>query len=1113
MKPGFFVRVSIAFSLLGCFFNRSTVYGQFQDFESNFLIVNHPEEFLADWSANEVRTTAARVFQAPGEGRSGSRALGVQPISSFKGEIYTRLFPDNFSDPKIAFFAKSRQNGSGNRPADVSIWFSALGYEEFSFSVPVGDENTFSNQNSDYRLFEIPIPEDFKNLEELFVKIEVKFGSGTGSAARFFMDDFGIYNGDEIVDPIRVKHAHLLDPYSIELVFNREIQKPVSGQVKVFGHTILNLLHPTDTTLHILSEQAFESSKIFLLLENFKDGEEMITPELKVEIDNHGIDLGEVLLTSSKTIQVSFSQIFLESSVSRTSHFQVNGKHPNTVEVMENNFQVQLDFNEDFQLEDVLRVEALNIQNAKGDFGKNILVTSLIYRDYIESLYLSEQDELMIFHEVDLDINLIHASTFFIEDASEFLFDVQFPQPSQIQLKSNILFEEGPVYSIQIPTRLSKRGFPIHASKREFVWDKTPPELVNVIPLEENKILLVFSEPLDPVYAGITSLYSIGDNHPVNLIFQDNDTQFILTWGFDFQPGKTYTLVIEKSADLNGNFSENLVFDFQYAPAPQLAFKGIVINEVMAAPRAGNSLPNTEYVELYNTGDRPIYLGGLQLANSRRETTLPSAVLDPKSYIILVPRARTHEFEKHGKVIGLTNWPTLLNSADQVKLIDVNGSVIDSLNYSTSSYGGSTFAQGGYSLEIANPYLVCYLPTNLKTSQDEKRGTPGKVNSVYEATPDLSAPKFLNSRWLGDNKVKLSFSKILGQNIQNIEWSFSPNLTVLSSYIGANPSDILLEFAENLIEGVKYHVFIKNLRDCSGNLLDENEKVWMVVPSTALEGDLIINEVLFNPRTSAPKFVEIYNRSEKFINLKDWKLANLNSNGEIANRRILFNEDFIMEPFSFLVFTTDAEKLKQEYPRSNASRFVSYSSLPSYPISSGHVLFLNPEENIEERFSYSGRMHHPLLKETRGVSLERISASAPIDDPNNWQSASASEGYATPGYRNSQVFDGQEEFGIEIHPKVFAPDMPGQSAFVTISYKMNQPGKNASMRIYSIAGNLIREICQNAIWGSEGFYLWDGTDISGRKVRPGHYIIWIELFDLEGNVSQIKKTVVVGTFF
>jgi hypothetical protein len=764
-------------------------------------------------------------------------------------------------------------------------------------------------------------------------------------------------------------------------------------------------------------------------------------------------------------------------------------------------------------LESTLEIEAQNIQNAKGEFGDGHLLQSIVYKDQIESIYLTEQDVLMIFQTIDLDTTSVSAESFFIEDADEYLFDLNFPQNSQIQLKSNKLFEEGPVFNIHIPARRSKRGLPIHASKRPFLWDRTPPELVNITPLDKNKILLVFSEALDRVYAGITSFYTIDGSNPVEVLFQNKENQLILAWDFEFESEKKYTLQIAKSADLNGNFREGYSFEFQFMSLAQVAFREIVINEVMAAPRPGNSLPNAEYVELYNTGDRPIYLGGYQLANSRRETTLPSAVLEPKSYLILVPRARIADFEKYGKVVGLGNWPSLLNSGDQVKLRDSRGNMIDSLHYSTASYGGSTYAQGGYSLEIANPYLTCFLNSNLKASLHEKRGTPGKVNSVYEITPDLTPPTFLKSLWLGNNAVKLSFSKYLNQNIGIVEWSFHPNLSLANSFVGENPSDIILEFEENLKEGYKYIVTIKNLRDCSGNLFDHSEEVWMVVPSIAEKGDIILNEVLFNARSNAPKFVEIYNRSEKFINLKDWKLANLNSYGETANRRILFQEDFILEPFSFMVFTTDAEKLKQEYPRSKESRFRSYSSLPSYPISSGNVLLLNPDESIEERFSYSDRMHHPLLRETKGVSLERISAKASANDPVNWQSASASEGYATPGYRNSQVFEGQEGVGIEINPKVFAPDIPGQAAFVTISYKMEHPGKNASMRIYNIAGGLIREICQNAIWGNEGFYLWDGTDINGRKVRPGHYIVWIELFDLDGNVSQIKKTVVVGTFF
>ena len=1108
----FIKRVCIAFAILGLP-HQIKSFAQVQDFESSFRIVDHPQEFLPDWSANEVRSTAARVFQSNSEGRFGSRALGVQPISSFTGVIYTHFHPQDFIAPKVAFYAKTRQNGTGSRPAMVRIFFSKSGFEQWDYSFPVGDASSFPNQNTDFRLFEIPVPVSLRGEERIFIKMEVVYGPGTGSAARFFMDDFGVYNADEVVDPVSVRSTYLLDPYRIALHLDKAILPPEKSQIRIPGSNNFELLFPADTLIFLQSNDPFPRGNLSIHLENLRDLTGTVTPIITTLIDNSKIDLGEVVFVRSDQLLVSFSQQFSESSVSQTSNFLLGNQHPIAIETLENGYQVLLTFRNHFNLNTLLVLEARGIENNEKQSDESPLRKSFAYKDFIEDLFLIEQNRIEILHEINIDPASIRPENFKIEDLEEISLEVIFPSPSRIQLIRQEPFEEGPVYSLLIPNRKSSRGFPIHASKRDFFWDRTAPELVQVLPVDRNKVLAVFSEALDPAFMLVSSNFSIGQRNPNQILLQNNNSQALLSFPISFENGQQYTLTVHKAVDITGNSAENLSFSFAFDLGQGIGFKEIVINEVMPAPRAGNPIPNVEYVELYNTTDKNIYLGGMQLANSRRTTTLPSAVLGPKSYLILCPRARISDLAPFGEVLGLTNWPTLLNSSDQVKLRNSQGVVLDSLNYTTASFGGSTFAQGGYSLEIANPYLSCYLPSNLRPSQHEKRGTPGKKNSVYESSPDLSKPRFIRSRWLGNRQVLFTFSKPLNPNANFQSVEINPHLEINNISPGSSPDQLWIEFKEELKEGIRYILYFNNLRDCLGNPLDEKELVWMVRPSEASSGDISINEVLFNARVNAPKFVEIYNRSDKYINMKDWKLANLNSSQEIANRRILFADDFIIEPYNFLVFTTNAEKLHQEYPKGDRSRFIQYSSLPSYPISSGNVILLNPKEDISEIFSYHERMHHPLLRERRGVSLERLSPFKPIDDPNNWQSASASSGFATPGIRNSQIFEGPDGMGISISPKVFAPDIPGQPAFVTIAYKMESSGKTANIRIYAVNGSLIREICQNAILGEEGFFLWDGTDLQGRKVRPGHYIVWAEIYDLNGTIKRIKNTAVVGTNF
>jgi hypothetical protein len=1082
---------------------------QVQDFENSFAIVNHPEEFLPSWSANEVRNNAARVFQANTEGRFGTRALGVQPISSFNGEIYFKTSTLDFLNPKLAFFAKSKINGSGNRPAMLFVSFSEDGLS-FDSEIPVGDENTFPNLNKTYSLFEITIPEDLHRKNELWIKFHVKYGPGTGSAARFFMDDVGLFEFEEAVDPIIVKNTSVLNPYTLQLDFNKKINTPAIHQVQISNNRILELLHPSDTTLIIYTNsELIHEGKVDLV--DISEKESSKKESVSTVIENEFITLGNLNIQGPKNILLGFSQPFQANSVSQTSHFSINETPPQDISLLENGYDVILHLASNLQLGQEVQVLASSLVNKLSIPNPNNSSVFILYEDYVEDLFVKDAQTLILKSKIDLNKENTESLNFEIEERTDIKLSPILTGDQEVTLKSNTAFEEGVAYSLILPSRESKRGMYIPGSIHNFIFDTLPPSLIEIKAIAQSRLMLVFSEEIDPIFASILNNFEILGQNPIRVSPQKNHV--ILDWDLIFEKDETYTLQIETVSDLQGNSISNISKKFTFEEEQKLGFKDLVLNEIMPAPRATNPLPNVEFVELYNPTEKPLYLGGMQLANSRRESILPSAVIEPKAYLILCPRNQASQFEKYGDVLGLSNWPTLLNTADQVKLLSAENEILDSLNYDRDTFGGTAIANGGYSLEIANPYLNCYLPSNIKVSQAENRGTPGSKNSVYTDTPDFSEPVFEKSLVIDPHKVLLEFSKILQQDLRSLLIETTPSLKLKNVEIGETQNSLILTFAEPIKVDIKYKLKILNLRDCVGNAFNKTSEVYFVMPSDANEGDIIINEVLFNPRTGAPKFVEIYNSSAKFLNLKDWKLANLNSDEEVANRRVLFPQDFILEPHSFLIFTTDSEKLKQEYPKGKEKNFIELNTLPSYPISAGNVILLNPDESLIEIFSYSDKMHHPLLKETKGVSLERLSPTSPVNDLNNWHSASSTEGYASPGYRNSQNFEGNHGMGIEIQPRVFVPEAAGEQPFTTISYRMPQSGNIATLRIYSATGALVRELCQNAIWGENGFYLWDGTDSNSRKVRPGYYVVWLEIFDLQGKVSQIRKTVIVGTKF
>ena len=159
-------------------------------------------------------------------------------------------------------------------------------------------------------------------------------------------------------------------------------------------------------------------------------------------------------------------------------------------------------------------------------------------------------------------------------------------------------------------------------------------------------------------------------------------------------------------------------------------------------------------------------------------------------------------------------------------------------------------------------------------------------------------------------------------------------------------------------------------------------------------------------------------------------------------------------------------------------------------------------------------MHFPLLKSYKGVSLERISFNAPTEDRTNWHSASETCGFGTPAYKNSQYSEFLSvDDPISINPEIFSPDNDGYNDVLGILYKFKDPGYVANITIYDSKGRQIKSLVKNALLGTEGNYIWDGITDDNERANIGIYIVYVEVFDLQGKTKHYKKTAVLGSKF
>jgi len=645
---------------------------------------------------------------------------------------------------------------------------------------------------------------------------------------------------------------------------------------------------------------------------------------------------------------------------------------------------------------------------------------------------------------------------------------------------------------------------------KDFIKSKEPLNISKVLAIDAHTLEIVFSEIIQPQTISAANFFSSHDGFADAIEIDVLDGRIVRAH-FDapFKSDQNYLLTISSVAGI----FDDAVFDMQHSflyhkPMPY----DVVINEIFADPQPQVGLPAQKFFELKNVSAFPIQLKNWTVGDGNNFGVLPSILLEPDSFLIVCPSSGLNNYLPFGNAIALSPFPTLLVAGGTIILYDDAMAVIHAAEYNLSTYKHDQKKDGGYSLELINPQYACIGEENWKASADPIGGTPGRQNSVHSTEPLHYDVKPLAAYIRGPGELILQFTHGLdsANAVQSAQLRIEPEIKMVGATVMPPFFKTLkLDLETDLLSDIIYTIYFKNLKDCTGEGIDSGS-LRFGISAAPKERDIVINEILFNPKKDGVDYVELYNNSKKLIDLSELFIANRSSTGILGAMQKISTDGRLLFPEEILLISADKKIVQSQYFSPDPKVFIDVKTMPSFPNEKGTVVILNSVSEIIDEVNYSAGWHSPMIKDPKGVSLERMRLDGPSDQ-SNFHSASSTVGYGTPGYKNSQgnspTFTEEE---ITVFPKVFSPDGDGIDDRLTIEYHFASPGFITNIRIFDAIGKEVCHLQKNALSGRSGFFYWDGTDNKGQKLPQGAYLLVIECFSKEGFTKKIKKSVVLA---
>lgn len=406
--------------------------------------------------------------------------------------------------------------------------------------------------------------------------------------------------------------------------------------------------------------------------------------------------------------------------------------------------------------------------------------------------------------------------------------------------------------------------------------------------------------------------------------------------------------------------------------------------------------------------------------------------------------------------------------------------------------------------------------TGLMYSNTSKTGECYLFDDIFvngEKVYDTENPEWISTEIIFADALQLIFSEAMdfSNAFYEIE-NFAGE--IVDEIINDDKCGINLYFDREFEEDITYKLHIENMTDLAGNPLEKTTQNFGIIDtSEPLEhGDILISEIMFEQPLNSFEYIELYNASDKTIDASQIVFTTRKADGTLNTGNSIC-EKYLFPPDTYLAVSEDAEAVKFHHncpPESNVIN-TKWGSLNN----TGSCIVITDKTKtiISDEVCYKSAWHHNLIADPKGVALERTSFLLPSNESATWHSASSDTNYGTPGYKNSQYREiNQNEREIWIEPEAFSPDNDGFDDVCIIYYKTDAPGYIANVTIFNPNGVTVYKLAKNKLLSTEGVLIWDGKTDTGTNANVGVYILYFEMINPKtGKKKQKKLPIVVSS--